>query len=54
MSSEGSNTAFIHLGYAHIVSKDVDILMFFLLMYWHPQNWYVGPSMVSDEDLDKL
>ena len=28
--------------------------MFFLLMYWHPQNWYVGPSMVSDEDLDKL
>ena len=53
MSSEGSNTASIHLGYAHIVSEDVDILMF-LLMHWHPQSWYVRHSIVSDEDLDKL
>ena len=53
MSSEGSNTASIHLGYAHVVSEDVDILMF-LLMHWHPQSWYVRHSMVSDEDLDKL
>ena len=40
MSSEGSNTASIHLGYAHIVSEDVDILMF-LLIHWHPQSCYV-------------
>ena len=51
---EWDTTGLLNWTDAHIVSEDVDILMFFLLMYWHPQNWYVGPSMVSDEDLDKL